>query len=131
MKRVRALMARATDPGATEEEQRTSAHIAAKLCREHKLELGALRDEHEDAGGAPVQRARAEVVIGGVRTVIETVQRAKPGLDSVLGFDVFAFAQELFRERVKESLTQTIRAPAPKRRARKRKPKRPPTEKKP
>ncbi len=37
LQKVEALIARATDPGASEEEQRTSAVIAVRLIREHKL----------------------------------------------------------------------------------------------
>ncbi len=107
IERVRALMARAADPGATEEEQRTSAHIAAKLCREHGLSIG-------DLGEAPapamppqgVSRARAEIVLDGVRTVVE---RFGTTASDVLGFDVFGFARELARERAKEALTTVLR----------------------
>lgn len=107
VKRVRALMARATDPGATEEEQRTSAHIAAKLCREHGLSIGALGEPAPPA--PPLEHARAEVVINGVRTVVETVRSSA---DAAFGFDVFAFAQELLRERAKEAITDTLKKPA-------------------
>jgi hypothetical protein len=37
MARIQALLARASDPGASEEEQRTSAAIAVKLMRKHGL----------------------------------------------------------------------------------------------
>lgn len=38
--KIEALLARASDPAASVEEQRTSAVIAAKLMREHKIVLG-------------------------------------------------------------------------------------------
>jgi len=39
--RVRKLLALAADPGASEEERRTSAMVAAKLMREHGIAIGA------------------------------------------------------------------------------------------
>lgn len=39
--RVRSLLRRAVDPGATIEEQRTSAHIAARLIVREKIGLSA------------------------------------------------------------------------------------------
>lgn len=110
LKRVRALMARAVDPGATEEEQRTSAHIAAKLCRQHGISLGELGD---DDGGPSVTRTRSEVVIDGVRVVEDVVRAGGAGLESVFGFNVFGFAQELLRERAKETIASAIKKPAP------------------
>lgn len=110
VERVRALMARAADPGATEEEQRSSAHIAAKLCRDHGITIGeasAQRGEEEQG----VTRVRAEAVVNGVRTVVETISTGRAGLDSALGFDVFGFAQELLRDRAKEAITSAIGKP--------------------
>ncbi len=122
VERVRALMARAADPGATEEEQRTSAHIAAKLCREHGLYLGDLGEAAAVGFGhppPPTSRARAEIVIDGVRTVVE---RFGTTASDVLGFDVFDFARELARERAKEAITTVLRPrKAPRARARARK----------
>lgn len=37
--KIRALLAKATDPGTTEEERRTSASMAAKLAKEHGFVL--------------------------------------------------------------------------------------------
>jgi hypothetical protein len=40
VERVKALLARAIDDGATVEEQRTSAWIAARLISEHRITIG-------------------------------------------------------------------------------------------
>lgn len=107
VKKIRSLMARATDPGASNEEQRTSAHVAAKLCKEHGIELGEL--------GEPPIHERAEFTMNGVRTVIETIRSSRSGLDAVFGFDVFSFAQGILRTRAQEAITEAMRKPAPRR----------------
>lgn len=120
VKRVRALMARAADPGATEEEQRTSAHIAAKLCREHGISIGELGEPADEPTSS---RARAEVVIGNVRTVVEAVNAG-------VGFDVFGFATGLMQDVIRDRMAAAaaaMRTPPPARpRAVPRKPKKKP-----
>jgi len=43
--RINALLARAADAGATEEERRTSAVIAARLMKEHGVTIGGVAPE--------------------------------------------------------------------------------------
>lgn len=116
LKKARRLLALAADPGTNENEQRNAAHAAAKLCREHGIDIGGIAEPEPQ-----VTRARAEVVIGGVRTVIETISAGRAGAESLFGFDVFGFAQGLLAERAKEVITAAVKNPAPKVR---RKPKR-------
>ncbi len=102
-KRVAALLARAADEGASEAERRTSAVIAAKLMREHKLSVGA-GEVPPAAELASMTRAHLEVVVNGARTVVDVMSAG-------LGFDVFAFAQNLLRERVQGALAAAVAAP--------------------
>jgi len=112
LKRIEDLLARASDAGATEEERRTSAVIAAKMMREHGITLGVA-----SAPSSPpleVHHARVQVVIDGARSVVEVAAAGRDGLTKALGFDVFAFAQGLLRDRVQAELEVAIkRAPRP------------------
>ncbi len=118
VKKVRALFARASDPGASLEEQRTSAHIAVKLCREHGIDISKL-GVAEPAAVPPLIHERAELTVNGVHTVIEVIRSSAT---AALGFDPFAFAQELLRERTKEAISATLKKPAPRRPRRARRP---------
>lgn len=119
--KVRALMARAADPGATVEEQRTSAHVAAKLCREHGIAIGDAVSSAAAEAASPVVTRRAEVVVNGVRTVVETISQGRQPLADALGFDVFAMAQDMLQQRLRDAMTAAIAASPPPRAVRVRK----------
>jgi len=128
LERVRSLLARAVDPGASEEERRTSAAIAARLMREHGIELGVKPPAPEPAAdarpSAPSSPAAARVVDAFTSAVntcraaaatvdVEGAKQAIGVVSQVLGFDVLDFAQTLLRERVQGALEGAIKAPAP------------------
>jgi hypothetical protein len=107
--KVQALLARAADPGASEEERRTSGVIAAKLIREHGITFGSAPSSRSSPpSSAPLEgmtHVRLERVIGGVKSVVEVMSQG-------LGFDVLDFAQGLLRERVQSTLETAIKATA-------------------
>lgn len=113
--RVRTLLAKATDPGAPEEERRTSASIAAKLMREHGIGIG----EPAPAAAPPVEplqpqtRARVNVVVNGVRTMVDVASQG-------LGFDVGSFVQDLLRDRVQGALRDAVQPVRPRARTRRK-----------
>ncbi len=107
LQRIQALLARAADPGATEEERRTSGVIAARLIREHGIELGA----PPPTAPAPDAPDGARVV-DRFRSVVEVATAGRAGLDQALGFDLFGFAQTLLRDRLQSELERAIKAPA-------------------
>ncbi len=111
LKRIEDLLARAADKGATEEERRTSASIAARLMREHDIKIGPPPKE-EPAPSLPPSPG-VVVAIERARAVGEAVKAGADGLNKALGFDVFSFAQGLLRERVQAELEGALRQRAP------------------
>ncbi len=85
--KVRALLARAADAGASEEERRTSAVIAAKLMREHGIAVGEPAPPPMDA--RPLRAAVPEVPRM-LSTVVDILQ------DPVRGPEAVRLARELF-----------------------------------
>jgi hypothetical protein len=69
--KVNALIRRAVDPGASEEERRTSAHLAARLIHERGLSVGAPESETRWAS-EPEPEARRSII----RSRFETYCRA-------------------------------------------------------
>ncbi len=106
IKRVNDLLARAADAGASEEERRTCAAIAARLIREHGISVGAA--EAHDVEASPPGATRVHAVIDHARSVVDIAKSARAGLDSAFGFDVFGYAQNLLRERAQAEITAVM-----------------------
>lgn len=113
--RINALLARAADAGATEEERRTSAVIAARLMKEHGFTIG---------GGAPEPQAAEQRIEVGVpdrfRAVLVSVSndpRVQAAFD-VMSAELSELARGWVRSMAAPSRAVAVRRkPAPKKRA--------------
>lgn len=110
-KRIEDLLARAADPGASEEERRTCGVIAARLMREHGIRLAPMGPPPRSSEAPPPLPERVTLMLENARSVGEAVRVGADGLNKALGFDVFGFAQNLIRERVQQELQGAITAP--------------------